>query len=290
MKYGLSIPQLEMFADIPRLVSLANDAEDAGWDGFFIWDHILFDNLERRVIDPWVAMAAIAVATNKIRIGPMVTPIARRRPWKLAREALSIDQISGGRLIMGVGLGAPPEWEFGAFGEATDAKLRARKMDEGLEIFRGLLSGEFFHFEGEFFKIKEMRFLPKPVQSPHIPIWIGGTWPNKKPLQRAVRFDGYFPDVLQHPVTSQDWITVREFIESHRREASAFDFVQYGVTPGDDPAKALQQLAPFEEAGVTWWIEGISPFDYGFDWTDPWTTEIVEKLELRIRQGPPGQS
>jgi alkanesulfonate monooxygenase SsuD/methylene tetrahydromethanopterin reductase-like flavin-dependent oxidoreductase (luciferase family) len=287
MKYGLSIPQLEMFADIPRLVSLAIDAENAGWDGFFIWDHILFDNLERRVIDPWVAMAAIAVATKKIRIGPMVTPIARRRPWKLAREALSIDQISGGRLIMGVGLGAPAEWEFGAFGEATDAKLRAQKMDEGLEIFRGLLSGEFFHFEGEFFKIKEMRFLPKPVQSPHIPIWVGGTWPNKKPLQRAVRYDGYFPDVLQHPVTPQDWLTVREFIESHRREASAFDFVQYGVTPGDDPAKALQLLAPFEEAGVTWWIEGISPFDYGFDWTDSWTTEIVEKLELRIRQGPP---
>jgi alkanesulfonate monooxygenase SsuD/methylene tetrahydromethanopterin reductase-like flavin-dependent oxidoreductase (luciferase family) len=290
MKYGLSIPQLEMFADIPRLVSLAIDAENAGWDGFFIWDHILFDNLERRVIDPWVAMAAIAVATKKIRIGPMVTPIARRRPWKLAREALSIDQISGGRLIMGVGLGAPAEWEFGAFGEATDAKLRAQKMDEGLEIFRGLLSGEFFHFEGEFFKIKEMRFLPKPVQSPHIPIWVGGTWPNKKPLQRAVRFDGYFPDVLQHPVTPQDWLTVREFIESHRREASAFDFVQYGVTPGDDPAKALQLLAPFEEAGVTWWIEGISPFDYGFDWTDPWTMEIIEKLELRIRQGPPGKS
>jgi alkanesulfonate monooxygenase SsuD/methylene tetrahydromethanopterin reductase-like flavin-dependent oxidoreductase (luciferase family) len=148
-----------MFADIPRLVSLAIEAENAGWDGFFIWDHILFDDLERRVIDPWVAMAAIALSTSRIRIGPMVTPIARRRPWKLAREALSIDQISGGRLIMGVGLGAPAEWEFGAFGEATDAKLRARKMDEGLEIFRGLLSGEPFHFDGEFFKIAEIRFL-----------------------------------------------------------------------------------------------------------------------------------
>jgi hypothetical protein len=104
-----------------------------------------------------------------------------------------------------------------------------------------------------------------------------------------VRFDGYFPDVLQHPVTPEDWIAVREFIKNQRGETSAFDYVQYGVTPGDDPDQALQQLAPYEAAGVTWWIEGISPFDYGFDWTEPWTTEIVEQLELRVRQGPPGK-
>jgi alkanesulfonate monooxygenase SsuD/methylene tetrahydromethanopterin reductase-like flavin-dependent oxidoreductase (luciferase family) len=205
----------------------------------------------------------------------------------LAREALSIDQLSNGRLILGVGLGAPPEWEFGSFGEETDAKLRARKMDEGLEIFSGLLSGEPFSYQGEFYNINEMRFLPKPVRSPHIPIWVGGTWPNKKPLLRAVKYDGYFPDVLQHPMTADDWISVMDLVESQRGKDAAFDLVQYGVTPGDDPAAAAAQLAPFEAAGVTWWIEGVSPFDYGFDWADPWTAEIVEELELRIRQGPP---
>ena len=157
MRYGLSIPQLEDFADVRRLAYLAQEAEEAGWDGFFIWDHMLFDNLARRVIDPWVALAAIAMNTSRLRIGPMITPIARRRPWKLAREALSIDQLSEGRLILGVGLGAPVEWEFAAFGEKTGAKVRARKMDEGLEIFRGLLSGEPFSFEGEFYHLAEMR-------------------------------------------------------------------------------------------------------------------------------------
>jgi alkanesulfonate monooxygenase SsuD/methylene tetrahydromethanopterin reductase-like flavin-dependent oxidoreductase (luciferase family) len=227
------------------------------------------------------------MSTNRIRLGPMVSPIARRRPWKLAREALSIDQLSGGRLFMGVGLGAPEEWEFAAFGEETEAKLRARKMDEGLEIFRGLLSGEQFSYQGEFYKLAEMRFLPKPVQKPHIPIWVGGTWPNKKPLQRSVKYDGYFPDVLQHPMTAEDWLVVSDFVESQRGTDTAFDLIQYGVTPGDDPAAAAAQLAPFQAVGVTWWIEGISPYDYGFDWADPWTPEIVEKLELRIRQGPP---
>jgi alkanesulfonate monooxygenase SsuD/methylene tetrahydromethanopterin reductase-like flavin-dependent oxidoreductase (luciferase family) len=287
MKFAVSLPQLEDFADVRRLVSLSQEAERAGWDGFFIWDHILFDDLDRRVIDPWVALSAIAISTERIRIGTMVTPIARRRPWKLAREALSIDQISKGRLILGVGLGAPPEWEFAAFGEDPDPKLRARKMDEGLEIFQGLLSGEPFSYHGDIYDLTKMRFLPKPVQSPNIPIWIGGTWPNKKPLQRSLKYDGYFPDVLQHPMTADDWKIVKELVKNAKGEEAPFDYVQYGVTPGDDRAAASALLKPFEEMGITWWIEGISPFDYGFDWGDPWTPEIVEKLERRIHQGPP---
>jgi len=225
MQYGLSIPQLDDFANVRRLADLASEAEEAGWDGFFVWDHILFDDLWRRVIDPWIALAAIAMSTSRIRMGTMVTPLARRRPWKLAREALSIDQLSKGRLILGVGLGAPEEWEFGYFGEETDAKLRAKEMDEGLEILSGLLSGELFSFQGEFYNLKEMRFLPKPVQSPHIPIWVGGTWPNKKPLQRAVKYDGYFPDVLQYPVTPDDWVKVFSFHRESARE-------RFSVRPG----------------------------------------------------------
>lgn len=269
------------------MADLANEAEGAGWDGFFVWDHILFDDLWRPVIDPWIALVAIAMRTKTIRMGPMVTPLARRRPWKVAREAISIDQLYNGRLILGVGLGAPAIWEFGFFGEETDAKVRARKLDEGLIILTGLLSGELFSYPGEFFKLKEMRFLPKPVQTPHIPIWVGGTWPNKKPIRRAAKYDGYFPDAVMAPVAPEDWVDISALIENQRVKAETFDLVQYGVTPGDDPAAAVALVTPYQEAGVTWWVEGISHFDYGFGWTDAWTPEIVEKLEERVRQGPP---
>lgn len=287
MKFGLSVPQFEAFADVKRLADLANVAEGAGWDGFFVWDHILFDDLWRPVVDPWIVLAAIALRTKTIRLGPMITPLARRRPWKVAREAISIDQLSNGRLIMGVGLGAPEQWEFGSFGEETDARVRARKLDEGLEILRGLLSGETFSYQGQYYNLEEMRFLPKPVQSPHIPIWVGGTWPNKKPIYRAAKYDGYFPDAVMSPVAPEDWVAISALIATRRENVGQFDRVQYGVTPGDDPVAAAEIVAPYQEVGVTWWVEGISPFDYGFGWTDVWTPQIVEKLELRVRQGPP---
>jgi alkanesulfonate monooxygenase SsuD/methylene tetrahydromethanopterin reductase-like flavin-dependent oxidoreductase (luciferase family) len=288
MKFGLSIPQFEHFADVRRLADLASDAERAGWDGFFVWDHILFDNLWRPMVDPWIALAAIAMRTNSIRIGPMITPLARRRPWKVAREAISLDQLSNGRVILGVGLGAPELWEFGFFGEQTDAKIRARKLDEGLAILEGLLGGELFSFQGEFYQLEQMRFLPKPVQSPRIPIWVGGTWPNKKPIRRAANFDGYFPDAVLSPVAPDDWNDISAMIETHRVKEGPFDLVQYGITPGDDPAKAAAHVAPYQEVGVTWWMEGISPYDYGFGREDKWTPEIVDVLESRIHQGPPG--
>jgi alkanesulfonate monooxygenase SsuD/methylene tetrahydromethanopterin reductase-like flavin-dependent oxidoreductase (luciferase family) len=205
----------------------------------------------------------------------------------VAREAVSIDHLSNGRLILGVGLGAPEQWEFGFFGEETDAKVRARKLDESLEILVGLFSGEPFSFKGEFYNLEEMRFLPKPVQSPRIPIWIGGTWPNKRPIRRAAKYDGYFPDAVITPLSPEDWAIVFEIIAANREKEGSFDFVQYGVTPGDDPSAAAEIVAPYRNAGATWWVEGISPFDYGFDWKDAWTPEIVGKLELRVRQGPP---
>jgi alkanesulfonate monooxygenase SsuD/methylene tetrahydromethanopterin reductase-like flavin-dependent oxidoreductase (luciferase family) len=287
MKFGLSIPQFDAFADVNLLANLAKEAEEAGWDGFFIWDHILFDDMWRPVVDPWIVLTAIAIRTKTIHMGPMITPLARRRPWKVAREAISLDQLSDGRLIIGVGLGAPEQWEFGFFGEEMDAKIRARKLDEGLEILVGLLSGELFSYKGEFFNLKEMRFLPKPVQKPRVPIWVGGTWPNKRPIYRAAKYDGYFPDAVISPVSPQDWIEIQELIASHRGSVVDFDLVQYGVTPGEDPVAGYSIVAPYEEVGVNWWVEGVSPFDYGFGMTDAWTDEIVEKLIQRVRLGPP---
>ena len=287
MKFGLSVPQFEAFGDVKRLADLADEAEGAGWDGFFVWDHILFDDLWHPIVDPWIALAAIAMRTKTIRLGPMVTPLARRRPWKVAREAVSIDQLSNGRFIMGVGLGAPDLWEFGFFGEDMDPKVRAGKLDEGLDILLGLWSGELFSYQGEYYQLEQLRFLPTPMQLPRIPIWVGGTWPRKGPLQRAAKFEGYFPVDVRSLLSPDDWIDVTASINTYRKQDGPYDFVQYGVTPGDDLAKAAALVAPYQEVGVTWWVEGISPYDLGFDWGDPWTPEIVEKLERRVRQGPP---
>lgn len=287
MKFGLSIPQIEAFGDVKRLADLAEVAEGAGWDGFFVWDHILFDDLWHPMVDPWVALAAIAMRTKTIRLGPMVTPLARRRPWKVAREAVSIDQLSNGRLILGVGLGGSILWDFGTFGEDRDPKVRASKLDEGLDILLGLWSGELFSYQGEYFQLQELRFLPKPIQSPRIPIWVGGSWPRNGPLRRAAKYEGYFPIGINAPLSPEDWVAAKKKIRSHRIGDGPFDFVQYGVTPGDDLKKATTIVAPYQEVGVTWWMEGISPYDLGFGRGVDWTPEIVEKLERRVRQGPP---
>lgn len=287
MKFGLSIPNFDAFGDVRHLAELAIAAENAGWDGFFIWDHILFDDLWRPMVDPWVALAAIAISTEKMRIGPMVTPLARRRPWKVARESVSIDHLSKGRLILGVGLGAPEQWEFGFFGEQTDAKVRAKKLDQGLDILLGLWSGEPFSYQGEHYHLQQMRFLPKPAQSPRIPIWVGGNWPRQAPMRRAARYEGFFPIAVKSPLLPQDWRGVLAFIDHHRTENNHFDPVQYGVTPGDDLDKASAIVKPYQEVGVSWWMEGISPLDYGYSWGDAWDADIIELLELRIQQGPP---
>src|SRR5579884_3931949 len=146
MRYALNLPAFGEFADVRVLAALAREAEDAGWDGFFIWDHIQSER-GRSVADPWVALAAIAVKTERIRIGALVTPLPRRRPWKFARETATLDHLSGGRLIVGVGIGG--EWyrEYSAFGEPVDDKTHAAQLDEGLDVLVGLWSGEPFSYE-----------------------------------------------------------------------------------------------------------------------------------------------
>ncbi len=287
MYYGVNIPPFEHLADARKLADWAHEAEEAGWDGFFLWDHILFWDLWLAIADPWVALAAVAMNTRSIRLGTMVTALARRRPWKLARETVSIDHLSGGRLILGVGLGFPPEWEFGAFGEETDAKVRAQKLDEGLEILTGLWSGEPFSFSGQHYHVQEMVFLPRPVQSPRIPIWVGGYWPAKGPMRRAARWDGSCAGGLDGPLTPEDWRKVLRYIREHRTREGPFEAVHGGVTRGDDRAKAEDVVAPYAEAGVTWWIEDVSPYGLGMGWAERWTVEVVERMRQRIRQGPP---
>lgn len=130
MRYGLSLPPFGDLADARALADLAHKAEDVGWDGFFIWDHMIFDPSFHPILDPWIGLSAVAMRTTRIRLGTMVTPVARRRPWKLARETVSLDHLSNGRLILGVGLGDPVQWDFGFFGEETDAVERAKRLKD----------------------------------------------------------------------------------------------------------------------------------------------------------------
>ena len=169
MRFAINLPNFGEYGDARRLAELARETEAAGWDGFFIWDVFGGDSAAPvPVDDPWIALAAIAATTERIRLGTMVTPLPRRRPWKLARQAASLDHLSGGRLILGVGIGTPPE-EFARFGEEPDPRIRAEMLDEGLEVLTGLWSGEPFSFHGRHYRVEEATLLPRPVQQPRIP-------------------------------------------------------------------------------------------------------------------------
>jgi alkanesulfonate monooxygenase SsuD/methylene tetrahydromethanopterin reductase-like flavin-dependent oxidoreductase (luciferase family) len=287
MKFGLSLPNFNAFGDVHLLISLAKDAEAAGWEAFFLWDHMIFDDIARPVVDPWVALAAIATNTRSIRIGTMLTPLPRRRPWKVARETITLDHLSGGRLTLGVGLGDPVKWEYGFFHEETDPKIRAKMLDEGLEILTGLWSGQPFGFRGQHYQLEPMTFLPLPLQTPRIPIWVGGGWPNKAPFRRAARFDGVFPLGTNGPMTPENWRELLEFIHTYRDRPGPFDAAHGGSTLGLEPHAAAQIIAQYSQAGVNWWIEDISPYGLGLEWDQPWPEEMVERLKIRIRQGPP---
>ncbi len=238
------------------------------------------------MLDPWVGLAAVALNTSRVRIGTLLTPLPRRRPWKLARETVSVDRLSGGRLILGVGIGDPVQWEFGWFGEITDARVRARQLDEGLEILTGLWRGEPFSYQGEHYHLQEMTFLPTPSQS-RIPIWVGGNWPNKPPMRRAARWDGAVPSGRDRPLTPDDWREIKAYIEQHRQNDAPVELVHGGPTSGTDRAAAAAVVAPYAEAGVTWWIEGVDPWRFGQDWEAQWSAHYSELMRERVRNGPP---
>jgi alkanesulfonate monooxygenase SsuD/methylene tetrahydromethanopterin reductase-like flavin-dependent oxidoreductase (luciferase family) len=283
MRYAINIPNFGTGGDPRTLVDLARRAEDAGWDGFFAWDHVLVEptwNLE--IADPWIALAAIAQATERIRIGPMVAALPRQRPWMLARATTSRDRLSGGRLVLGVGLGWPSGAEFGHFGEETDVRRRAEMLDEGLAILDGLWRGEPFAFEGAYYRVAEATFLPRPVQEPRIPVWVGSLRPGPEaPLRRAARWDGFYPAsddaFVPLEVFARDVARVRELREAAGMDPAApFDISAGGSTPADDPGAAAATVAGFAAAGATWWQESVSDWLGGLD-----------AIRARIDAGPP---
>jgi alkanesulfonate monooxygenase SsuD/methylene tetrahydromethanopterin reductase-like flavin-dependent oxidoreductase (luciferase family) len=276
MRYALNIPAFGPFADVRVLASLASEAEEAGWDGFFIWDHI---QAERGlpVSDPWIALSAIALKTERIRIGALVTPLPRRRPWKLSREVVTLDHLSSGRLILGVGIGGDMFFrEFSTFNESVDDKMHAAMLDEGLDVLVGLWSGQPFSYTGQHYTVHDALFLPTPVQSPRIPIWVAGIWPNKAPLRRAARWDGVCPVVsdlrMMQPEEIRDMLT---YIRQYRNTNDPFDVALGGSMGKYSPTEAATLLKRYAEAGVTWWEEG-------FFWND-----TPDDVRRRIQQGPP---
>src|SRR5215203_5430238 len=213
LRYGFVIP-----TGGPRTVAdLASEVEEAGWDGAFYGDGICVGDMETH--DPWVVMAAMAMRTESVRIGAVLTPPARRRPWKLARETVALDHLSNGRLVLPVGLGALDDGGFSKVGEPTDRKVRAQLLDESLEILTGLWSGEPFSYAGEHYRLEEMTFLPPPVQKPRIPVWVVGAWPSRKSMGRALRYDGMLAATVSGSVETPGATTetIRE-IKAHAGE------------------------------------------------------------------------
>ncbi len=194
MKHALYIAPFNELAD-PRIVmDLAMAAEASGWHGLFLWDHVLRPRHESiEIADPWVTLAAVATCTTTLTIGPMVTPVTRRRPQKLAREATTLDHLSGGRLVLGLGLGVDSGRELSGFGEVVDVRERARRLDEGAELLSLLWSGEVVTFRGEHFLADDVLFRPRPVQQPRIPLWFAARTDALAPVRRAARYDGLFP-------------------------------------------------------------------------------------------------
>jgi len=258
VKRILSIPNM---TDPATIVDLAVTAEDAGYDGVFLWDHVVYgDFVDFPMADPWVVLGAIAHATTRVRIGTMVTPIPRRRPWRVAQEMTTLDHLSGGRAVLGVGLGWPPLEEFERFGEPSDDRIRASMLDEGLELITALWSGEHVVHEGEHFTV-DATMRPAPVQGPRPPIWVAGMWPQKRPFDRAARWDGVCPlgadtsgITLLRPDELAECIS---YVMARRESDAPFDVI---VSPHWE-----ESPADYEAAGATWLVDGS---DLSPDWPD----------------------
>ncbi len=284
MNYGLYLPNFDPYGKARFIAGLAREAEAAGWDGLFLWDDVA--GFDAELVDPWVALAAAAMTTTRIRLGALITPLARRRPWKFARETVTLDHLCEGRLVVGVGTGAGGD-EWADFGEEPDHKTRGDMLDEALEVVTGLWSGQPFSHDGRFYHIKGTRFLPATFQQPRIPIWVGGVWPNRRPLRRMARWDGMFPLFFSAQSAEEAFNQFAEsvkIVRSLRKSDAPFDVVALGATPLAQPEESTAVVRRYAGAGATWWLESLAPMRMGVP-TDPlWS---IEQLRAKVLEGPP---
>jgi alkanesulfonate monooxygenase SsuD/methylene tetrahydromethanopterin reductase-like flavin-dependent oxidoreductase (luciferase family) len=264
MRFGLTLPIFDELADPIVLAGLAADAEAAGWDAVFVWDHVRYRAPTRSATDPWIAIAAMATRTERVLLGPMVTPLARRRPQIVARQLVALDQLSAGRMVLGVGVGLDGSGEeFSRFGEEPDVRRRADRLDESLEVLTGLLSGAEVDHRGETVTAAGVRFLPTPVQD-RLPIWVAARWPNQRPLRRAARYDGLFVIDI---TAAQLPAAIAAAAAARPVDLPPLDIV-VNAAAGKDPA-------PWAEAGATWHLTTFDPFTVRVDEVHAAITEFV---------------
>lgn len=274
MRFGFQVWNVGHFADVRGVAELAAEAESAGWDGFFLTDHLALDGSARSA-DPWMQLAAIALATERVRIGPMVTPLPRRHPGKLAQEVSTLDHLSGGRTILGVGAGMPDFEESTAFGEPSDPRVRADVVDETLEVLCQVWSDGPVDFDGDQIRAR-LEINGATCQQPRVPIWLAGTWPNKRPFRRAARWDGAYPmkpDALQGGTTTpEETAEIVDYVGRHRETDDPYDVVHAtAAVMGVDPKLAAEHA----DAGATWFIAAATPF------------ETIDDARHHIQTGPP---
>jgi alkanesulfonate monooxygenase SsuD/methylene tetrahydromethanopterin reductase-like flavin-dependent oxidoreductase (luciferase family) len=256
MRSGLWLPLFDDLAEPRACADLAVAAEDAGWDGVFVWDNLRWPAPVQAAGDPWITLSAIATATSRVRIGPVVTPLARRRPVRVARETVALDRLSGGRLVLGVGLGSDRfASEFVSTGEETDERRRAAMLDEALDIVTGAWSGEPVQHRGEHYVVDGISFLPRPLQTSGVPVWVAGTAGAARPMRRAARYDGFVPINLESP---------DQLAEAVGKVAELREEAGVGADRPYDVVVALPfdvDPTPYAEAGATWWLPELEPED-----------------------------
>ena len=293
MRFAVSVPNFGPGLDAGLLADWAVVADDAGWDGFFLWDHLLaFDPGPIDVVDPWMALAVAAARTTRVRLGTMVTPLPRRRPAKLAREVVTLDRLSGGRAVLGVGIGAMPfEWDY--LGEEPDSVVRGQMLDEQLELLERMWSGRPVHHLGTHYRVAGGEpdapwtgvFHPTPVGRPRVPVWVAGTWPGTRPFRRAARWDGVVPMRVDGRWEVEDTRDVTAYVSRYRAAPDGastdgsdgvgslggtdeFDVVVPGESEPGDPSR-LELFAAHAEAGATWWVKAVHPWRFGWQAGDP---------------------
>jgi hypothetical protein len=278
MRHGFVLPGGSTREQVEQAVL----AEAAGWDGVFVWEAAYG-------VDAWTLLAAMAERTTRIRLGTMLTPLPWRRPWKVASQAATLDQLSNGRAILAVGLGAV-DTGLGQTGEVMDRRQRAEMLDEGIDLIAGLWSGD-LTYEGRHYRMdlsprEDLKDGLRPVQSPRVPIWVVGAWPREKSMRRALRCDGLLPVCMAdkgfRSTTPDDIRAMRSWLEERGLGNPNFDIVMEGETPADDPDAATEIAQPWADAGCTWWLDARWELPHHGD-------ERVKQVRARLDAGPPGE-
>jgi len=286
MRYGVSVPCFGTGLDAAVVADWALAAESAGWDGFFLWDHLFaFAPGPIDVVDPWIALTAAACATTAITIGPLVTPLPRRRPLVVARQTVTLDRLSGGRLVLGVGSGSLPfEWDY--CGEERDARTRGAMLDEHLELLNRLWTGQPVRHEGRFYRTAGPGWSavchPPPLQQPRIPVWVAGTWPRRRPVERAARWDGFVPMRTDGRWEVADTAAASRRLASLGATRPGFELAVPGESDEND-GRRQSRHGEHADAGATWWVEAVHPWRYGWSEGSPWPWTTMRR---RIDAGP----